>query len=83
MKEKMQKMNLTPLPMPKWSNPVQVSLNDEVYLKKLSSLWNKDVWIHLLITGWSMKASYTVAYKKRGQNSHYTTYEFFIADWQN
>ena len=29
MKEKMQRMNLTPLPMPKRSVPVQVPLNDE------------------------------------------------------
>ena len=82
MKEKMQRMNLTPLPMPKRSVPVQVPLNDDNLPKEIKQLVEQGCVDSVTYYGmeYGMKASYTVVYKKEGKNSHYTTYEFFIVD---
>ena len=82
MKEKMQRMNLTPLPMPKRSVPVQVPLNDENLPKEIKQLVEQGCVDSVTYYGmeYGMKASYTVAYKKEDKDSHYTTYEFFIVD---
>ena len=82
MKEKMQRMNLTPLPMPKRSVPVQVPLNDENLPAEIKQLVEQgcvdSVTYYRMEYG--MKASYTVAYKKEDKDSHFTTYKFFIVD---
>ena len=85
MKEKMQRMNLTPLPTPKRSVPVQVPLNNENVPKEIKQLMEQGYVDSVTFYGmeYGMKASYTVAYKKQDRNSHYTTYEFFIVDPQN
>ena len=82
MKEKMQRMNLTHLPMPKRSVPVQVPLNDDNLSKEIKQLVEQGCVDSVTYYGmeYGMKASYTVVYKKEGKNSHYTTYEFFIVD---
>ena len=82
MKEKMQNMNLTPLPMPKRSVPVQVPLNDDKLLKKIKQLVEKGCVDSVTYYGmeYGMKASYTVVYKREDKNSHFTVYEFFIVD---
>ena len=82
MKEKMQRMNPTPLPMPKRSVPVQVPLNDDNLPKEIKQLVEKGCVDSVTYYGmeYGMKASYIVVYKKEGKNFHYTTYEFFIVD---
>ena len=67
MKEKMQRMNLTPLPMPKRSVPVQVPLNDENLPKEVKQLAEQACMDSVTHYGmeYGMKASYTVAYKKK------------------
>ena len=82
MKEKMQRMNLTPLPMPKRSVPVQVPLNDESLPDDIKQVVREgkvdSIVYHEKDCG--VKASYTVTYKKGDANSKYTTYEFFIVE---
>ena len=82
MKEKMQRMNLNPLPMPKRSVPVQVPLNDDKLPEEVKQLVEKGCVDSVTYYGmeYCVKASYTVVYKKEDKNSHYTTYEFFIED---
>ena len=82
MKEKMQRRNLTPLPMPKRSVPLQVPLIDENLPKEIEQLVEQGCVDSVTYYGmeYGMKASYTAAYKKEDKKSHYTTYEFFIVD---
>ena len=78
MKEQMQRMNLTSLPMPKRSVLVQVPLNDENLPKEIEQLLEQGCVDSVTYYGmeYGMKTSYTVAYKKEDKNSHYKTYEF-------
>ena len=75
MKEKMQRMNLTPLPMPKRSVPVQVPLNNESLPDDIKQVVREgkvdSIVYHEKDCG--VKASYTVIYKKAD-----TTYEFLL-----
>ena len=82
MKEKMQRMNTTPFPMPKRSVPVQVPLNDENLPKEIKHLVEQGCVDSVTYYGmeYGMKSSYTIAYTKEDKNSHYTTYEVFIVD---
>ena len=68
--------------MPKRSVPVQRPLNDDNLPKEIKQLVEKGCVDSVTYYGmeYGMKASYTVVYKKEDKNSHYTTYEFFIAD---
>ena len=79
MKEKMQRTNLTPLPMLKRSVPAQVPLNDESLLEEIKQLVEQGCVDSVTYCGmeYGMEASYAVAYKKEDKNSHYTTYNFF------
>ena len=54
MKEKMQRMNLTPLPMPKRSVPVQVPLNDDNLPKEIKQLVEQGCVDSVTYYGWSM-----------------------------
>ena len=65
MKEKIKRMNLTP--MPKRSVPVQVPLNNENLPKEVKQLAEQACVDSVTHYGkeYGMKASYTVAYKKR------------------
>ena len=69
MKEKLQRMNLTPLPMPKWSVPVQVPLNDDNLPKEIKQLVEQGNVDSVTYYGmeYGMKASYTVVSKKRAK----------------
>ena len=69
MKEKMQRMSLTPLPMPKRSVPVQLPLNDENPPAEIKQLVEQCCLDSVTYYGmqYGTKASYTVAYKKRRQ----------------
>ena len=71
----MQRINLTPLPMPKQSVPVQVPLNDENLPAKMEQLVEQGCVDSVTYYGveYGMKASYTVAYKKEEKDSHFTT----------
>ena len=81
-KEKMQRMIITTLPMPKRSVPVQVPLNDENIPKDIKQLVEQGCVDSVTYYGmeYEMKASYTVAYKKEDKSSHFTTFEYFIVD---
>ena len=82
MKEKMQRMNLTPLPMPKRSVPVQVPLSDESLPDDIKQVVREGRVDSIVYRekDCGVKASYTVTYKKADANSKYTTYDFFIVD---
>ena len=79
----MQRMNLTPLHMPKQSVPVQVPLNDDNLPKEIKQLVEQGCVDSVTYYGmeYGIKTSYTVFFtKKEGKMSHFTTYDFFIAD---
>ena len=69
MKDKMRRMNLTSLLMPKRSVPVQVPLNDENLPKEIKQLVEQKCVDSVTCYGmeYGMKASFTVAYKNENQ----------------
>ena len=79
MKEKLQRTNLTHLPIVKRSVPAQVPLTDETLLGEIKQLVEQGFVDSVTYYGieYGMVASYAVAYKKEDKNSHYTAYEFF------
>ena len=82
MQEKAQRMNLTPLPMPKHAVPVQISpteksLPEEVKESIRDS--NVESVVFRDITDY-MNAKYTTAYKKTDENSQFGRYEIFIVN---
>ena len=78
MKEKMERLNLTLLLMPKRSVPVQVPLNEENLPEEIRPPVEQGCVDSVTYYGmeYGVKASCTVAYKKEDKNSHFTTYEF-------
>ena len=76
----MQRMNLTPLPMPKWSVLVQEPLNDKNLPDLIRQLVEQGFVISVTYyrMEYAMKASYTVAYRKEDKGSYETANEFSI-----
>ena len=79
LQQKMRKLQLTPLPKPKWPEAVHVPLdNDNVpdEFKMLVSEGNLESIVYYA-SSYGMQANYKVTYKKDDKDSRYTTYEFF------
>ena len=78
----MQKLKLTPLPMPKRPVPIQISLNDNTLPEKIRQVVNEgnvdSITYYDKTLG--MRASYTVVYKREDIDSQFITYDFFIVD---
>ena len=81
MKEKLQRTNLTHLPIVKRSVPARVPLNDETLLEEIKQLVEQGFVDSVTYYGieYGMVASYAVAYKKRTKTLIIQLMNFFIA----
>ena len=80
--EKMQRLKLTPLPMPKRVVPVLMSLDDESLPKEIKQrVKENDVEIIVFRDKVdSINANYTITYRNDDKDSEYLMYEICIAE---
>ena len=80
--EKMQRVKLTPLPMPKRAVPILMSLDDESIPKEIKQRvkeYNVE-FIAFRDEVDSINANYTINYKKEDKASDFVSYEIYIAE---
>ena len=79
--EKMQRLKLTPLPMPKRAVPVLMSLDDESLPKEIKQRVKENDVETIVFRDKvdSINANYTITYRNDDKDSEYVMYERYIA----
>ena len=82
LQEKMEKLNLSPLPTPKYSVPVSVPLDDESLPDEINEMVREGKVGSIVYCGndYEFQAKFKVTYKKEDKNSEFITYNFFMVD---
>ena len=80
LEEKMRKLKLTPLPMPKRAVPVLMSLNDESLPAEIRQRIEKNNVQSIVFRDKTdrVNANYTITFINHNQNSQFVTYEIYI-----
>ena len=78
----MQRLKLTPLPMPKRAIPVLMSLDDESLPKKIKQRVKENDVETIVFRDKvdSINANYTIIYRNDDKDSEHVTYEIYIAE---
>ena len=82
LQEKMKRLKLTPLPIHKSPEPVQVTLDDESLpdeIKQMVSKGNVESIVNYA-KDYGMQSNYNVTYKNEDKDSRYTTYEIYMVE---
>ena len=82
MKEKMQRLKLISLPMPKREVPVLMSLDDESLPKEIKQRVKANDVDSIVFRDKvdSINANYTIIYRNDDKDSEYVLYEIYIAE---
>ena len=83
LQEKMKKkLNISPLPTPKYSVPVSVPMDDESLPDEIKEIVRERKVGSIVYCGndYEIQAKFKVTYKKEDKNSEFITYEFFMVD---
>ena len=80
--EKMQRLKLTPLPMPKRAVPILMSLDDESFPKEIKQREKENDVESIVFRDKvdSINANYTITYRNDDKDSEFVLYEIYIAE---
>ena len=80
LEEKMRKLKLTPLPMPKRAEPVLMSLNDKSLPAEIRRRIEKNNVQSIVFREKTdrVNANYTITFINDNQNSQFVSYEIYI-----
>ena len=80
LEEKMRKLKLTPLPMPKRAEPVLLSLNDKSLPAEIRQRFEKNNVQSIVFREKTdrVNANYTITFINDNQNSQFVSYEIYL-----